>query len=172
MAYNPEVQQRLSDRIGSVNTEIVLRKALDARKIVNDALLTDPDGVTYDEFTHGILDKEYVFKPQHVTIDMVSDHGSSSCRDCNGKGYKVVEIAKGSLKNPADHVILSRKPIDGLEGAEKEAAIEAERKHARWRVLLPCECAVKALHKYDPNFYASQDRAIMFKLVYEEKAKS
>ena len=88
-------------------------------------------------------------------------------------------IAKGlddltphlAARNPADHVILSRKPIDGLEGAEKEAAIEAERKHPRWRVLLPCECAVKALHKYDPNFYASEDRAIMFKLVYEEKAK-
>lgn len=172
MPEKRKTQPRFADLVGKVGMDILLRKIMDARKPSESKLLTEPDGVVYDEFTHEVGGKEYVVRPIHVTIDEVSEHGSGRCRNCNGKGYYTVNIAKTSLRKPHDHVILSKRPFDGITEQERETLIEEERKSKTWRVLLACECSVKALFKLDPNFYVSDDRGIMFRLEYEEKAKA
>jgi hypothetical protein len=142
-----------------------------ARKVIDEARLTDKDGVKYEEFTHKCNDVEYVIRPSHVTIDEVAAFGSSKCNVCWGKGYKIVNLAKVTLRSPHDHVILSSRPFDGLSDEDKEKVIDEEKKSKTWRVLLPCDCAVKAISKKDKDFYVSNDRAIMFRVTYEEKTK-
>jgi len=152
--------------------QILVSQVLGKRKVVGEAKLTDKGGVTYEEFTQEFGGVTYVFRPEHVTIDEVSKFGNPRCNVCFGQGRKTVEIAKTRLKGPGDHVLLSRGPFEGSTQLEKERLIELERKSKTWRVLLPCECAVKAMSKRDPNFFVSDDRAIMFRVVYEEKAKA
>lgn len=166
------VQPRLVDRIGRVEMQLVLDNILKNRHVTEDSTLTDEDGVTYGEVWHDHDGVEFLIRPKHVTIDMVSEYGDSKCNDCYGKGYRTVEVAKGSLRNPSDHVILARKPFAGLSDEAREDLIEEEKKNPRWRILLPCHCALKRMQKVDPSFYVSNDSAIMFRLEYEERQKT
>jgi hypothetical protein len=166
-----DVLPPIRDKVGTNSMQILMRRSLDGRKVVDGARLTDKDGVTYEEFTHDAGDKMFVVRPKHVTIDEVSAYANLKCKICNSKGYFVANIAKAKLKGPSDHVILSNKPFEGLNEEQRNEIIEEERKRKTWRVILPCDCAVKRMSKADPNFFVSDDRAIMFTLDYEEKAK-
>lgn len=159
----------ISEKLGKESLQIILRHVIDSRKVIDSARLTDSDGVSYEEFTQKSGDVELIIRPKHVTIDDVSEYANPKCRTCNSKGYMSVQIAKHKLKGASDHIILSRKPLDGLTDEQKDAIIEEEKKSTTWRIILPCECAVKRMSKNDPNFFVSDDRAIMFTLDYEEK---
>jgi len=163
-------QISLARKIGKVQMDLVWKGVLKGRKVNDSAKLTDEDGVQYDEVVHRVGDIEYVIHPKHVTLDMVSDYGNSSCRGCWGKGYNTVEVAKRSLHNPSDYIILSRRPLENLSDEEREKAIEDERKNPRWRILLACNCAIQRMSKSEPNFYVTDDRSIMLRLDYEERS--
>jgi len=164
-----KIQPQLVDKVGRTSLDVILRRALELRKITDNSFFTEKDGVTYEGFTHNAGGTEYVIRPIHVTINEVSEYGNSRCNVCWGKGYKSVQLSKKVLRNPKDHVILSKKSFKDLDDKEKEKLIEEERKSTTWSVLLPCECAVRAMQKAIPNFFASGDRSIMFMLEYEEK---
>jgi len=157
----------LRAKLGDQNLEIVIRKALDSRKIVDGKKLTDADGVKYDPFTYEADGKKYEIRPVHVTLDEVSEHGNSRCNTCNGQGYVIVNILKRLIKNPADHAILSKTSLENLTDEEKKHVVEEEKKSTTWRILMPCACAIKKMRKKDPNFFASDGYGIMIRLDYE-----
>ena len=160
----------LSERIGQTNTELVINKVIEARKVKDDgSRLTDEDGVEFDEVTHEFSGTKLFVQPRHVTIDDVSEHANSKCRDCNTKGYMISNIAKTSLRNPSLYVILSTRSLSGMTDEEKKQVIEEERKSSTWRVLLPCHCALKGARKKIPNFFANNDGSVMFALEWEEE---
>jgi len=159
-----------SERVGRVNVELVINKILEARKVRDDgSRLTDADGVEFDEVEHGVGDgtKLYIH-PRHVTVDEVSEHARSSCRDCFGKGYRIINIAKGQVENPSQYTILSNRSLDNLSEEQKKQVIEEERKSPTWRVLLPCYCALKRARDRMPNFFGNSDGSVMFVVEWEE----
>lgn len=170
MSENKKTQMKLDEKFGQETASIVLRRALDVRKVVDTKLLTDKDGVTYDEFIQEYKGTTYKIRPIHVSIDEVSEYANPKCNVCYGKGYYTSNISKAVLRNPGDHVILSKQPFEGASDEEKERLIAEERKSTTWRVLFPCECAVKRMRKAEPNFFLSDDRSIMLKIEYEESA--
>lgn len=163
----------LSDRVGRSSAELVINKILQARKVRDDgSRLTDPDGVEFDEVTHGIGDGVTLYlHPRHVTVDEVSEYGRSSCRDCFGKGYRIVNLAKIKVENPSQYTILSNRSLDNLTEEQRKQVIEEERERSTWRVLLPCYCALRRAREKIPNFFANTDGSVMFAVGWEEDAK-
>jgi len=160
----------ISDRVGQAAAEILINKILDGRKVRDDgSRLTDADGVDFDLVEWDSPKAKLFVQPRHVTVDEVSEYANSSCRDCNSKGYMVVNIVKALIQNPGQYVILSRKSLEGLDDEQKKQVIEEEAKHPMWRVLLPCHCALKRARAKMPNFFSNKDGSVMFAVEWEEE---
>jgi hypothetical protein len=160
----------LSGRVGRSSSELVISKILEARKVRDDgSRLTDPDGVDFDEIEYGIVGAKLFIHPRHVTVDEVSSHARSSCKDCNGKGYSIINIAKAILNNPSQYTILSQRSLEGLDEEQSKQIIEEEKQRSTWRVLLPCYCALRRAREKIPNFFANKDGSITFAVDWEEE---
>lgn len=159
-----------SERVGRTSTELVISKILDARKVRDDgSRLTDPDGVEFNEVEHGVGDgKKLYIHPRHVTVDEVSEYGRSSCDDCFGKGYRVINLPKSQVEHPSQYTILSQRSLDGLNDEQKKQVIEEEHQKSTWRVLLPCYCSLRRARNKIPNFFANKDGSVMFAVEWEE----
>jgi hypothetical protein len=125
------------------------------------------DNVTYENFNQVYKDVSYDIKPVHVPIDYIFKYGSNSCKQCSyGKGYYVVNILKNKIPNPADYIILSDQPIKDMTDEQKKIFIELEKKKPFWRVLLPCNCAMRKAQAKEPDLLMNPTGNIVLRLTY------
>lgn len=127
------------------------------------------DSISFDPMDFSYNGVDYVIDGEWVSVNEVIEHASSSCRVCNSKGYSITEIAKNKLLNPQDYVILSTEPINEMNEEMKKLWIEKEKKKNTWRIMMPCQCAIKRLLKEDESAIAVGDGNLLMRIKYKVK---
>lgn len=110
------------------------------------------DDATYEDIEIQKDGVTYKISAEHVTVAEIMKYSKSGCRTCGGLGRKIVNILKTRIPDPDNYVIFSETPIDTMPPEEKKIWIEKQKQNPFWRILLPCECALKKIGKTEDIF--------------------
>jgi len=158
-------EKKLSDVLDKAAFDILCKEIMKKRRVEND-------DVIYELFDYKAKGATLEIKAEHVTIDEVFDYAKSSCKQCNGKGYYIINMEKRRIPNPEDYVVMAKEPINDMPEEMKKIWIEKEKKNKFWRVMLPCRCALKVAHAKDPDFLSNGEGNILVRVKYEIKEGS
>ena len=161
----PDIEKKpLIMELDQVNFTLAAKELMKTRKVVDETT------VTYGTVEHRLGDKKYVITAEHVPIDYIFKYASSNCKMCTyGKGYYVAHVEKHKIPNPEDYVMLSTVPIKEMSEEEQNIWREKEKLNKFWRVMYPCQCAVKRALNKEPDLLTNPSGNILLRASYEVK---
>lgn len=145
-------------------------------KILSTEIMNDRRCAGDDRFSYKIIErkkgnKTYILTPIHISVRDVIDMGNSRCKKCYGSGKKIISILKEKIKNPDDFLMLANRSMINLTEEQKKIIIEEEKKNKFWKILLPCDCAMKNLIKNGDFILSNNMNNIIIKVICEEKSE-
>ena len=152
----------LTELLPSTTISILSKKVMKNREVIKDE-------VVYKEFEWEEKGVTYRVIPRHVPIEDVFKWAANSCKNCSSKGYYVLQMDKGKIKNPEDFIIMSDQNLEDMSEEQKKIMIQEESRKSYWRVLLPCKCALKRMQRKMPDVLSTDLGNILVKLDYEIK---
>lgn len=154
-------RKSLVEELDKPNFEIALKELMKTRRVIDEST------VQYGTIEHSCGNKKYTITATHVPIDYVFPYAKGSCKQCNSKGYQVINIEKHRIANPQDYVMLSNVPIQDMTEDEQRIWREKEKLNKFWRVMLPCRCAVTRALLKEPDILTNPDGSILLRTSYE-----
>lgn len=140
-----------------------------SNEIMNSRKCTGDDKFSYDVLEKKRDNKTYLLTPIHVSVRDVIDMGNSKCNKCYGTSKKIINILKEKIANPDDFLMLAKRSMEGLNEEQKKILIEEEKQNKFWKILLPCNCAMKKLIKKEDFILSNDMNNIIIKVICEEK---
>lgn len=155
---------KVDDIFDSISINAFSKEIMNSRRCIGD-----------DDFSYDVLEKKkdnktYFLIPKHISVKEVINLGNSKCKRCYGSGKKIINILKEKIPNTNDYLMLSRRSMANITEDQKKLLIEEEKQNKFWRILLPCECAMKNLIKKEDLILSNDMNNIIIKVICEEKS--
>lgn len=139
----------LYELMSPVDYENICNKVLSTRKENED------ESITYDEIEYSVGGVVYKVQGTHYPVQDVIASASSKCKDCSSKGYIITNVTKERLPDPSGFLVLEDEPESG---SSKESTT--------WRILTPCECAVKNVIRANGSLFTIDTRCVFVDLSF------
>jgi hypothetical protein len=141
----------------------IYKEILDNRKCVKE------DMFTYAPIERTAGGKTYTITARHIPMKEAMSFAKSSCRDCYGTGKRVLLLDKNKIKNPDEFVVLAPEPILGKTAEQLKTLVEGMKKTKYMKILLPCQCTIKQMHKKGLHVVSNDMTNIMVEVTCTEK---
>jgi len=158
----------LNEIVEKVALDHALKEIIEKRVVVANKRLTDADGVTYSPITVTSKEGKITLNPQHVVLDEIVVYAQNRCSTCHGKGYFVRDVPKNHITDPKDFIFLSNANLDKMTEEELKLWQEHEAQNKFWRILLPCNCAMRKALRKEPDLFANSLGNVIVRIDWEK----
>lgn len=160
MTLNSVKKPALTEIIDDYNFKLIGEKILKSRNSENGV-------TTYDKIEHSTNGKTYDIYPIHFPLEDVFKEANSSCNNCYGKGYQIINLEKKKIPDPSGFLLMEEPEPENLSDEQKKLWHEMQANKKFWRIMKPCNCAVKRLFKRHSDIFSNGLHSIFVKVDYD-----